>query len=99
MVAISFIVFMGLFISIGLLSRLKKRNTPSDYLLANQSVKPWLVALSAVATNNSGYMFAGLIGYTYLAGLSSMWLMIGWIFGDFIASLFIHKKIRVLFKN
>ncbi len=96
MVAISFIGFMLMFISIGLLSRIQRKGTASDYLLASQSIKPWLVALSAVATNNSGYMFVGMIGYTYVAGLSSMWLMIGWIFGDFVASLFIHKRIRAV---
>lgn len=85
---------MLVFVAIGLSSRIQRKKTASDYLLASQSVKPWLVALSAVATNNSGYMFVGMIGYTYVAGLASMWLMIGWIFGDFIASLFIHKRIR-----
>lgn len=43
----------------------------------------WLAGLSAVATNNSGYMFIGLMGYTYVVGLLSVWLMIGWITGDF----------------
>jgi len=55
-----------------------------------------MVALSAVATNNSGYMFIGMIGYTYIAGLSSIWIQVGWIFGDFLMSLFIHKKVRCL---
>jgi len=55
-----------------------------------------MVALSAVATNNSGYMFIGMIGYTYIAGLSSMWIQVGWIVGDFMMSLFIHKKVRCL---
>jgi Na+/proline symporter len=52
------------------------------------------VGLSAVATNNSGYMFIGVIGYTYATGLASAWLMVGWIAGDFLASLFIHKQLR-----
>ncbi|HAK61621.1 MAG TPA: sodium/proline symporter, partial [Alphaproteobacteria bacterium] len=43
---------------------------------------------------NSGYMFIGVIGFTYTAGLSAIWLMIGWITGDFIASLFIHRRLR-----
>ena len=80
---------------IGFLTILKNRHTSQDYLLAGGNVKPWLVALSAVATNNSGYMFVGMIGFTYLTGLSSIWLMIGWISGDFLASLFIHHKIRI----
>ena len=95
MIIASFGAFLLLFVIIGILSTLKNRHTSVDYLLAGHSVKPWLVALSAVATNNSGYMFVGMIGYTYSVGLSSVWLMIGWIFGDFLASTFIHKRLRV----
>jgi len=95
MVLISFIIFLLLFVAIGALSALQSSKTSQDYLLAGQSVKPWLTALSAVATNNSGYMFIGQIGFTYMYGLHSAWLMIGWIFGDFISSLFVHKNLRV----
>ena len=79
---------------IGSLSVLKKKNTSLDYLLANQEIKPWLAAISAIATSNSGYMFIGQIGFTYVYGLQSVWLMFGLIFGDFISSLFVHKNLR-----
>lgn len=95
MIIASFGVCLLLFVIIGILSTFKNRHTNVDYLLAGHSVKPWLVALSAVATNNSGYMFVGMIGYTYAVGLSSIWLMVGWIFGDFLASTFIHKRLRI----
>ena len=39
-------------------------------------------------------MFIGAIGYTYVTGLASVWLMIGWITGDFMASLYVHKRLR-----
>jgi sodium/proline symporter len=94
MVIFSFCLFLCLFIGIGLLSVFKAQKNNADYLLAGSDIKPWLVALSAVATNNSGYMFIGMIGFTYTTGLSSAWLMIGWILGDLVASLFIHKKLR-----
>src|SRR5690606_5150142 len=51
-------------------------------------------ALSAVATNNSGYTFVGQIGYTYEVGLSSIWLMLGWITWDFVASMVVFRKLR-----
>jgi sodium/proline symporter len=89
-----FILSLLLFTGIGILSSTKKNKNTKDYLLANQDVKPWLVALSAVATNNSGFMFLGMIGMTYTSGLQSIWLMIGWITGDLIGSLLILKKIR-----
>ena len=78
----------------GFLSVLKKKNTSLDYLLATQEIKPWLAAISAIATSNSGYMFIGQIGFTYVYGLQSVWLMFGLIFGDFISSLFVHKNLR-----
>lgn len=63
-------------------------------MLASRSVNPWFTALSAVASNNSGFMFIGLIGTTYAAGLSSMWIMVGWVAGDYLTWLFFAKKLR-----
>ncbi|MCB1650034.1 MAG: sodium/proline symporter [Pseudomonadales bacterium] len=90
----SFITCLLLFVAIGVSAARKSRGTSRDYYLAEQSVPPSLVGLSAVATNNSGYMFIGAIGYTYAVGLASVWLMVGWIAGDFLASLFVHHKLR-----
>ena len=90
----SFIGFLLLFALIGLSSAWRSRGTKADYYLASGNVKAWLVGLSAVATNNSGYMFIGVIGYTYATGLASIWLMVGWIAGDFLASLYVHKRLN-----
>ncbi len=90
----SFIAFLGLFVLIGLSSLFYNSHNSRDYYLASNSVRPWLVGLSAVATNNSGYMFIGVIGYTYTVGLSAFWVMVGWICGDFIASQIVHRRLR-----
>lgn len=95
MIILSFVTFLLIFVVIGLLSTFKSKGTSADYLIASHSEKPWLIALSAVATNNSGYMFIGMIGYAYTNGLSAIWIMICAITGDFCASLFIHKKLRI----
>lgn len=92
---LTFILFLGLFLLIGLASIFSSRNTKQDYYLASKSVAPSLVGLSAVATNNSGFMFIGVIGYTYMTGLASIWLMLGWIAGDFLSSTFIHSRLRM----
>lgn len=95
MIFVSFLFFLVVFVVIGVLSMRKRRETTEDYLLASQSVKPWLVALSAFATANSGYMFVGLIGFAYMAGLQAIWLMVGLVFGDFLMSFLVHKRLRV----
>jgi SSS family solute:Na+ symporter/sodium/proline symporter len=89
-----FLVLMAIFLAIGIASVRRSTGTVDDYYLASRSVSPALAGLSAVATNNSGYMFIGVIGFTYVNGLSAVWLMVGWILGDFLASLAIHRRLR-----
>ncbi|MEQ9506385.1 MAG: sodium/proline symporter [Hyphomonas sp.] len=93
-IAISFVLILAFFMAVGLASGRKATGERKDYYLASSSVRPWLAGLSAVATNNSGYMFIGVIGFTYQTGLASIWLMFGWILGDYIASTFIHRRLR-----
>lgn len=94
MIEASFLLILLAFVAIGLTSAVRAKKSRNDYYLASRAVSPWLCGLSAVATNNSGYMFIGVIGFTYATGLSAAWLMVGWILGDFAGSMFIHKKLR-----
>ena len=93
-VILSFCSFLALFTIVGVLSILRKESTSTDYLVAGRSVSPWLTALSSVATNNSGFMFIGLIGFTYRFGVQAIWLQLGWMVGDLIMWLFIHRRVR-----
>lgn len=85
MLTISFVSVLLLFLFVGLSSISKKKATAQDYLLADRAIGPWAIGLSAVATGQSGFKFIGLIGYTYLTGVSSIWIIIGWFLGDLIA--------------
>ena len=93
-VVCSFLFFLAVFVVIGVSSARVRKSTTDDYLLAGRNVPPWLVALSAVATNNSGFMFIGMIAYTYRVGIESIWMMIGWVVGDFAAWLLVHPRVR-----
>lgn len=94
MIVGSFLGFLALFLIVGLGSALRAKKSRTDYYLADSEVPPGLAALSAVATNNSGYMFIGVIGFTYAMGLAAIWLMFGWILGDFFVSLVVHRQLR-----
>ena len=94
MITTSFLLSLAIFLMIGMSSLLKSRNTQEDYLVAGKSIPAWLTGLSAVATNNSGFMFIGMIGLTYAIGLSSIWLMVGWVFGDMLASFYILRPLH-----
>lgn len=93
-VAISFIGFLLAFVVVGVLSVLMSKKSTGDYLLAGRNVPAWLTALSAIATNSSGFMFIGLIGMTYTMGVSGAWLMFGWIVGDYMMWRVVHPKLR-----
>jgi sodium/proline symporter len=93
-VIVSFLFFLAVFVAIGAYSATRAKKTTDDYLLASRSIGPWMTAFSAVATNNSGFMFIGLIGMTYLEGISAAWIMVGWVGGDWLAWFVVHKKLR-----
>ena len=89
-------IFLVFFALIGIKTNLKNDYSSKNFFLANKSLSPFLVGVSSFATNNSGYMFIGFIGFTYVNGLSAAWLILGWILGDIIASIFYFKKINQL---
>lgn len=94
LIVASFIVFLLLFTGIGILSSRQKTASSEDYLVASRNVNPWLIALSAVSTNNSGYMFIGLIGFTWRSGVEAIWITFGWILGDLLTWFWVHKRVR-----
>ena len=99
-VILSFTTFLLIITGIGVVASIvAHKKTAEDYLIANREIPAWLAALSAVATNNSGFMFIGLIGYTYRLGIEAIWMMLGWIVGDLLAWIYVHKRVRATSGN
>ena len=92
--ALTFVGFVILFTVVGLYSSTQKQDTTADYLLAGRTVGPWLVALSALSTGQSGFLFTAQVGYAYTQGISSIWLAIGWAIGDYLAWFLVFKQLR-----
>ena len=91
---IGFSLVLGSFLLVGMCAGLARQGTTEDYLTAGRQTHPWLVGFAAASTNSSGFMFIGLIGATVTDGLSAMWLMVGWMVGDYIAWITIHRRFR-----
>ena len=96
---LSFALCLILMLVIGLASSRQAKKTSQDYLLASRKVPAWLAALSAVSTTCSGFMFIGLIGVTYLNGVSGFWIGIGLIAGQLIAWQTCFKGFREKSEN
>ena len=95
-IAITFIAFLISFTVVGVYSATQKQNTTTDYLLASRHVNPWLTALSAMATGQSGFLFIGSIGFSYKLGFASIWIPLAWTIGDYIAWSLIFKRLRLV---
>lgn len=93
MLIISFVTFLILILCVGLYANRFSKQTSGDYLLASRNIPVWQTALSSLASAYSGFMYIGLIGYTYTKGLSGIWLMVFWVIGEFMVLYYAPKKI------
>ncbi|OEF99123.1 sodium/proline symporter [Vulcanibacillus modesticaldus] len=90
---ITFILYILFMIGIGFWSY-RRTSTIDDYILGGRSLNGWVTALSAQASDMSGWLLLGLPGYAYVAGLSSMWIAIGLAIGTYLNWQFIAKRLR-----
>jgi sodium/proline symporter len=93
-ILISFLFFLGLFAGVGLASMRVKEDTTDDYLVAGRGMHPALAALSAVSTWNSGYMFIGAVGFTYMMGYNVIWMAVASMAGQLVAWAWLYKFIQ-----
>lgn len=92
-ITITFCVYIALMFALGLYAY-KQTNDASDYYLGGRSLSPWVAALSAGASDMSGWVLIGLPGYAYLAGVEAAWMAIGLCMGVAGAWLLVAKRIR-----
>lgn len=93
-VAITFFLYLGLMLWIGLWAY-KKTNNLSDYILGGRTLGPWPSALSAGASDMSGWLLLGMPGYAYVAGWEASWLGLGLFMGTYLNWLIVAPRLRV----
>ena len=64
-------------------------------MLGGRSIGPYVTALSAGASDMSGWMIMGLPGEVYSTGLSAAWLAIGLTLGAYINYIVVAPRLRV----
>lgn len=72
----------------------KRTASSSDYFLGGRSLGPWPAALSAGASDMSGWLLLGLPGYAYAAGIEAFWLAGGLLVGTWLNWLICAKRLR-----
>lgn len=90
---ISIIIYMVFMLLIGYWSYKRTQNL-SDYMLGGRKLGPAVTALSAGASDMSGWMLMGLPGAMYATGLSSMWIAVGLVIGAYLNYIFLAPRLR-----
>ena len=72
----------------------KKNNSSEDYFLGGRSLGGFVAALSAQASDMSGWLLMGLPGSIYAYGTGQSWIAIGLFIGTVCNWLFISGRLR-----
>jgi len=90
----SFVIYLLLMLGIGFLFS-NKQDDMGDYFLGGRKMNKWVVALSAQASDMSGWLLMGLPGAIYVAGFSEAWIGIGLGIGTYLNWKIVAKRLRV----
>ncbi|AOS97400.1 Sodium/proline symporter [Microbulbifer aggregans] len=94
LVALTFVAYLALILLIGVYAYLRTKNA-SDYFLGGRSLPPAVAALSAGASDMSGWLLLGLPGAAYASGLSSGWIAIGLFSGIVLSWTVMARRLRI----
>ncbi len=89
----TFIAYLILMLAIGVIAY-KRTSSSTDYFLGGRSLGPWPAALSAGASDMSGWLLLGLPGYAYASGFEAFWLAGGLLVGTWANWLISAKRLR-----
>ncbi|MGI5309591.1 sodium/proline symporter PutP [Rheinheimera sp. WS51] len=89
--ALYFIVMLG----IGLYAYKTSTDDVSGYMLGGRKLGPAVTALSAGASDMSGWMLMGIPGAMYISGVSSGWIAVGLLIGAFLNYIIVAPRLRV----
>ncbi|MCC5856443.1 MAG: sodium/proline symporter PutP [Idiomarina sp.] len=89
--AIYFVAMLG----IGVYGYYKSTSDLSDYMLGGRRLGPGVTALSAGASDMSGWMLMGLPGAFFVAGFSEIWIAVGLVAGAYINYRVVAPRLRM----
>ncbi|MCK0768000.1 sodium/proline symporter PutP [Chromohalobacter canadensis] len=91
---ISLFAYFVLMIGIGLYAMRTSTSTSEDYMLGGRTLSPKVAALSAGASDMSGWLLLGLPGAMFASGLGSAWIGIGLFVGAFFNWVLVAPRLR-----
>ena len=92
-VLIVFIAYLVVLLGLGLWGR-RASGTVEGYYLAEKQLPSWVIAFSANATGESGWLLLGLTGMGYLVGFHALWVVLGEVLGVAVAWLLVARPFK-----
>lgn len=93
LVLIAFIGYLAIMLAIGFYFSNKSKNM-NEYFLAGRGLNSWVTAMSAQASDMSGWLLMGLPGAAYATGMGNYWIAIGLAIGTILNWAFVAKPLR-----
>ncbi len=93
-VGLTFVCYLLAMLAIGWFAYRRTANI-SDFILGGRRLGPWVAALSASASDMSGWLLLGLPGYAYLAGMEAFWLALGLGVGTWLNWRLQARRLRI----
>lgn len=94
-IMVSMILYMAVVIAIGVLFAKRANKSSENYFLGGRSLGPWMTAMSAEASDMSGWLLMGLPGVAYWCGVAdAAWTAIGLAVGTYFNWLIVSKRLR-----
>ena len=94
-ILIAMVIYMTAVIVIGLVYAKRANKNSDNYFLGGRSLGPWVTAMSAEASDMSGWLLMGLPGVAYWCGLAdAAWTAIGLAVGTYLNWLIVSKRLR-----
>ncbi len=95
-ILIAMAVYMSVVIGIGLYFAKRANQSSENFFLGGRSLGPWVTAMSAEASDMSGWLLMGLPGVAYWCGISdAFWTAIGLALGTYLNWLITAKRLRL----
>lgn len=91
---ISLFLYFGLMIAIGFYAAKKSTSTSEEYMLGGRKLSPGVAALSAGASDMSGWLLLGLPGALFASGLIEAWIGIGLFCGALVNWIVVAPRLR-----
>lgn len=91
--AIAIGIYFAAMLALGVVAY-RRTNDLEDYMLGGRSLSPGVAALSAGASDMSGWLLMGLPGALYLNGLVELWIAVGLTVGAWLNWKFVAPRLR-----